>query len=147
MAQATASGSAARRTPAPTNLWALVERQAADRPHGLLAVDEQDRILPFGELPPPAERAAGRLRALGVDEGTPVSWQLPTRLESIVLVAALMRLGAVQNPCLPIYRERELRYILAAVAPRVFVVPGAWRGVNYPAMALGVLDELRASHG
>ena len=134
-------------TPAPGNLWALVEQQAADRPDGMLAVDEQDRVLTFGEFRTRAERAAAGLRALGVGDGIPVSWQLPTRLESIVLVGALARLGAVQNPCLPIYRERELRYILAAVAPRVFLVPGTWRGVDYPAMARAVLDELRASHG
>ena len=131
----------------PTNLWALVERQAADRPDHLLAVDERGRVLKFGELRTHAERAAAGLRALGVDEGTPVSWQLPTRLESIVLVGALSRLGAVQNPCLPIYRERELRSILAAVAPRVFLVTGPWRGVDYPKMARAVLDDLRATNG
>src|SRR4029079_548302 len=133
--------------PVPTNLWALVERQAADRPDGLLAVDEQGHTLTFGEFRTRAERVAAGLRALGVDQGTPVSWQLPTRVTSIVLVGALARLGAVQNPCLPIYRERALRSILPAVAPRVYAVTGPWRGVDYPAMARGVLEELRASHG
>jgi len=132
--------------PVPTNLWALVERQAADRPDGLLAIDEAGRTLTFGEFRTRAERVAAGLQAMGVGQQTPVSWQLPTRLTSIVLVGALARLGAVQNPCLPIYRERELRSILAAVTPRVFLVTGPWRGIDYPAMARGVLDELRASH-
>ena len=119
--------------PGLTNLWALVEQQAADRPDGLLAVDEAGHTLTFGEFRTRAERVAAGLHALGVGQGTPVSWQLPTRLTSIVLVGVLARLGAVQNPCLPIYRERELRSILAAVAPRVFLVTGPWRGIDYPA--------------
>ncbi len=45
-----------------------------------------------------AERAAAGLAELGVGEGTPVSWALPTWIESLVLVGALSRLGAVQNP-------------------------------------------------
>ncbi len=67
-----AEGATPAPTPAPTNLWALVERQAADRPDGVLAVDEQDRVLTFGEFRTQAERAAAGLRALGVDDGTPV---------------------------------------------------------------------------
>ena len=132
--------------PVPTNLWALVEQQAADRPGGLLAVDEAGHALTFGEFRTRAERVAAGLQALGVGQGTPVSWQLPTRLTSIVLVGALARLGAVQNPCLPIYRERELRSILGAVAPACSWSPAQWRGIDYPAMARAVLDELRASH-
>lgn len=125
----------------PTDLWSLVEAQSALRPDGVLAVDERDRVLTFADFRMRAERVAAGLTALGVGEGTPVSWQLPTRIESIVLVGALARLGAVQNPCLPIYRERELRYVLRAFRPRLFVVPGVWRGVDYTAMAHAVVDE------
>lgn len=132
-------------TSAPTGLWALVEHQGATRPDALLAMDEHEHTLTFGEFRDQSERVAAGLSALGVGPDVAVSWQMPTRLESIVLVGALARLGAVQNPCLPIYRERELRYILGAVQPRLFVVPGPWRGIDYPAMARGVLDELEAA--
>ena len=37
-----------------------------------------------------------------------MSWVLPSRFEAMVLAAALARLGAVQNPILPIYRTREV---------------------------------------
>jgi len=132
---------------APNDLWALVEAQAATRPNDLLAIDEHDRVITFGDLRARAERVAAGLAAMGVSEQTAVSWQLPTRLEAIVLVAALARLGAIQNPCLPIYRERELRYVLAAVRPRVFVVPGTWRGIDYASMARAVIDELASRDG
>ena len=42
----------------------------------------------------------------------------------MVLVGALARLGAVQNPCLPIYRERELRFVLGQVQPACSWSPG-----------------------
>lgn len=124
------------------DLWTLVEQQAALRPNGVLAVDERGRRLTFSELRRRAERVAAGLLGHGVREATPVSWQLPTRLEAMVLVAALARLGALQNPCLPIYRERELRFVLGEVGPRVLVIPGVWRGVDYPAMARAVVDDL-----
>jgi cyclohexanecarboxylate-CoA ligase len=47
----------------------------------------------------------------GVGAGTMVSWQLPTTLEAVVVMAALTRLGAVQNPIIPILREREVGFI------------------------------------
>lgn len=37
-----------------------------------------------------------------------VSWQLPTVLETMVVMAALTRLGAIQNPIVPALREREV---------------------------------------
>ena len=100
-------------TPAPSNLWALVEQQAADRPDGMLAVDEQDRVLTFGEFRTRAERAAAGLRALGVGDGIPVSWQLPTRLESIVLVGALAATRRGAEPVSP-----DLPRARAALHPR-----------------------------
>ena len=45
-------------------------------------------------------------------DGTVVSWMQPTTLEAMVLFGALRRLGAVQNPILPIYREREVGFIV-----------------------------------
>ena len=43
------------------------------------------------------------------------SWQLPTTLEALVLLVALARLGAVQNPLIPILREREVGFITSQV--------------------------------
>ncbi len=116
-------------------LWALIERRAGETPDALMAVDESGRRLTFGEYRRDAELAAAGLAALGVARGAAVSWQLPTWIESLLLVAALSRLGAVQNPVLPIYRDRELRFMTAQTGARLLVVPPAWRGFDYPAMA------------
>jgi acyl-CoA synthetase (AMP-forming)/AMP-acid ligase II len=98
-------------------LWQLIERRAQATPDALFAVDENDRELSFAEYRSRAERCAAGLAGRGVVEGTRVSWQLPTSLESMVLAAALARLGAVQNPILPIYREREVGMAFVVPAP------------------------------
>ncbi len=127
-----------------TTLWGLVEQRAEATPDRVLAVDERDRTLSFRELRDRAERVAAALAVEhDVGTGTPVAWQLPTRLSSMILVGALARLGAVQVPMLPIYREREVRFILAQVRPALVVVPTTWRGFGYRGLADQVIDDLR----
>jgi acyl-coenzyme A synthetase/AMP-(fatty) acid ligase len=48
---------------------------------------------------------------------------------------ALARLGAVQNPIIHIYREREVGFALRQTRARLFLTPGEWRGFDYTAMA------------
>ena len=81
-----------------SGLWELVEQRAALTPDARFAVDESDRELSFSAYRDAALRCAAGLARLGVAPGCAVSWMLPTWLESLVLVAALSRLGAVQNP-------------------------------------------------
>src|SRR5438105_5008722 len=94
------------------NLWELIERRAEASPDGQLAVDQTGRAVTFAEYRAACERAAAGLQDLGVGEGNVVSWQLPTWMESMVLVGALSRLSALQNPILPILRARAVRIIL-----------------------------------
>ncbi len=117
------------------SLWELIERRAAATPDAPLGIDEDGRTLTFGEYRAASERAAAGLSELGVGEGTPVSWQLPTWFESIVLVGALSRLGAVQNPILPIYREREVGFVTKQTGAQLLIVPSQWKGFDYEAMA------------
>jgi acyl-CoA synthetase (AMP-forming)/AMP-acid ligase II len=105
--------------------------------------DERDRRLSFGECRARAERIAAGLHALGIAADTPVTWQLPTRIESVLLSLALARLGAVQNPILPLYREREVGAVLRETRARWLAVPGSFRGFDHAAMA----RKLRADAG
>ena len=114
--------------------WALVERRARETPDALLALDEQGRTLSFGGLEQEALRVAAGLAALGVARDEVVSWMLPTRLSALVLMSALARLGAVQNPLVPIYREREMRFCTEQTGARWLLVPGSFRGVDFTAL-------------
>ncbi|MFF3487462.1 class I adenylate-forming enzyme family protein [Streptomyces sp. NPDC002701] len=119
---------------ASRTFWELVERRAAltpDRPVLL----QDDRTLTFEELRSGAERTAAGLHAMGVRPGTVVAWQLPTRIETVLLAMALTRIGAVQSPVIPFYRDREVAFALRASEAAFFAVPGRWRGFDHTAMA------------
>ncbi|MFF4118516.1 class I adenylate-forming enzyme family protein [Streptomyces sp. NPDC001714] len=115
-------------------LWDLVTRRAGltpDRPVFL----QGDRVLSFGGLHARAERVAAGLYGMGVRPGTVVAWQLPTRIETAVLSFALARLGAVQSPVIPFYRDREVGFALRESRAEFFAVPGVWRGFDHTEMA------------
>jgi cyclohexanecarboxylate-CoA ligase len=118
--------------------WELVERRAAMDPDRTMLIDEHDRTLTFGEFRDRAERVAAGLQALGVGEGTPFSWQLPTRIDTVVLSVALSRLGAVQNPIIHLYREREVGFALKQTGAEFFAIPGVFRGFDYRELAAQV---------
>src|SRR5262249_5409754 len=117
------------------SLWELIERRVAQTPDATMAVDEDGRTLTFREYHDAADRVAGGCAALGVGDGTPVSWVLPTWLESLVLVGALSRLGAVQNPIFPIYRHREIGFMTKQTGAKLLIVPSTWKGFDYEGMA------------
>ncbi len=123
------------------NLWELVELRAALTPQAPLMYDE-GRVTTCAELRVRAEEAAAGLHALGVGEGTAVSWQLPTWTEAAVLVLALARLGAVQNPMLPSYREREVGFIARQTNCELLIVPTEFRGFDHLALAQSVADGI-----
>ncbi|MGW1669405.1 class I adenylate-forming enzyme family protein [Streptomyces sp. NPDC002324] len=115
-------------------LWELLDRRAGltpDRPVLL----QDDRTLTFGELRARAERVAAGLYDRGVRPGTVVAWQLPTRIETVLLSFALARLGAVQSPVIPFYRDREVGFALRESKAEFFAVPGEWRGFDHTEMA------------
>ncbi len=118
-----------------STLWELVRLRADATPDAPMLFDEAGRRLTFGEFADRAERVAAGLAELGVGPGTPVTWQLPSRIETVVLSMALARLGAVQNPIIHIYREREVGFALRQTGAELFVVPGSWRGFDYLEMA------------
>ena len=117
------------------SLWQLIEARAGATPRAPFAVDEAGRALDFAGYRDAALRCAAGLAARGVAEGTCVSWQLPTTIDALVLAAALSRLGAVQNPILPIYREREVGFVVRQLRSRLLVVPGVLRGFDHAGMA------------
>ena len=121
------------------SLWQLITDRADLTPDAQAAVDERGATLTFAQLRDRAERvAAGLAEQHGVGEGTVVSWQLPTWIESFVLVGALARLQAVQNPILHIYREREVGFIIRQARSRLLIVPSTFRGFDFEAMARGL---------
>ncbi|HST38580.1 MAG TPA: AMP-binding protein [Conexibacter sp.] len=122
-------------------LDALVRDGAGAWPARVALIDGERRVA-YGELAGLVEQAAGALHALGVRRGDVVSFQLPNWLEAAVVHHATLRLGAVSNAIVPIYRAREVRFIARQSQAKVLVVPGSFRGFDHAAMAAGLRDEL-----
>ena len=118
----------------PPTFWELVVRAAEERPEAPVISDDHGRSLTRAQLRDAAEATAAALSARGVKCGTVVSWQLPTTIEAVVLLVALARIGAVQNPLIPILREREVSFITDQVGTELLVVPEEWRGFRHGAM-------------
>jgi acyl-CoA synthetase (AMP-forming)/AMP-acid ligase II len=126
-------------------VWELIERRADASPDRVMLFDG-DRETTFAEYRTMVERAAAGLHALGVGEGTNVSWQLPTWTESAALVGALCRLGAVQNPMLPIYRHKEVSFIARQTGCKLLITPSQWNKFDYAALAEQVAGENDGMH-
>ncbi|MER5938493.1 AMP-binding protein [Streptomyces sp. NPDC001928] len=115
-------------------LWDLLARRA-DRTPDRPVLLQDERSVSFGELRARAERVAAGLYDMGVRPGTVVAWQLPTRIETALLSFALARVGAVQSPVIPFYRDREVGFALRESKAEFFAVPGVWRGFDHTEMA------------
>jgi len=123
------------RTQLPPTFWDLVVRAVEERPEAPVVSDDHGRSLTRTQIYDAAEASAAALTARGVGMGTVVSWQLPTSIEAAVLLLALARIGAVQNPLIPILREREVAFITRQVGTEYLIVPEEWRGFRHGAMA------------
>lgn len=121
-------------------------RQALqDHPDKLAVVNDRASgvvKLTFAELEDRVARAAGGLRKLGVGKGDVVALQLPNWWEFVVGVLATQRLGAISNPLMPIFRERELRFMLGFARCKVFIVPEGFGTLDFVGTARTLRDEL-----
>src|SRR5262249_1516907 len=113
-------------------LWDLVTQAAAASPQRVMLADDHGRAVPTREVRDAAEQVAA---GMGLAAGAVVAWQLPTTIEGIVLLGALARIGAVQNPIIPILREHEVGLITRAVDTELFVTVESWRGFKHATMA------------
>ncbi len=123
-------------------IWDLVAARAAASPTQPMLFDQQGRALTFGEFKELCERVAAGLLAQGISSTTTVSWQLPTRIDAVVLSMALARLGVIQNPILHLYREREVGFALRQTGSSHFFTVGTFRGTDFLDVAAKATEGL-----
>ncbi len=123
---------------------------AAARDGSAVAVVEHNTMsgretrMSYAELAAHSRRIACALAALGVGRGDVVAVQLPNWWHYAAIYTACVRIGAVINPLMPIFRARELEFMLGFAGARVLVVPRTFRGFDYPAMAQQLAADLPA---
>lgn len=116
---------------------------AASQPDKLAIVDMLgQRKVNFGDFDRYANKAAHMLASLGVRAGDVVAVQMPNWIETVVIDLAVMKLGAVLNPMLPIYRAREVGHMLSVGRTRVIITPQVYRGFDYREMVAALRPTL-----
>ena len=116
----------------------FLDEHAAATPDKVAFVDSRRQVT-YGELKRLVDRVALGLVQRGIGTGDVISFQLPNWIEWVVVHYAASRIGAVSNPLVPIYREREVGFMVGLAKSRLLVVPREFRGFDYPAM----VDRLR----
>jgi acyl-CoA synthetase (AMP-forming)/AMP-acid ligase II len=126
-----------------TGLWTddpvgyLVSSQAARWPDRELFSFEGRRVS-YGDFDAWVSTVAADLAGAGVQRGDRVMVMMPNCLEALVLQVAAFRIGAVDMPVIPIYREHEIRQILADSRPAAVAVASEL-GPRRPAAELDIL--------
>ena len=86
--------------------------------------------------------AAQSLYGMGVRQGDVVSVQLPNWWEFVVITLACGRIGAVMNPLMHIFRERELTYMIGFAKSKVLFIPKKYRDFDFEKMVEGMRQDL-----
>lgn len=96
----------------------------------------------YRELSNIADRVAVGLTKLGVGKNDIVACQLPNWWQFTITYLACSRIGAVMNPLMHIFRERELSFMLKHGEAKVLIIPQTFRGFNYEQMVNGLKPTL-----
>ncbi len=96
----------------------------------------------YAELSKMADRIAIGLTKLGVGANDVVACQLPNWWQFTLTYLACSRIGAVMNPLMHIFRERELSFMLKHGEAKVFIIPKVFRGFDFEAMVNGLRPDL-----
>lgn len=96
----------------------------------------------YREMARMADRIAVGLSRLGVGRNDVVACQLPNWWQFTLTYLACSRIGAVMNPLMHIFRERELSFMLQHGEAKVLIAPRTFRGFDFEAMAAGLQPQL-----
>ncbi|WP_026380630.1 cyclohexanecarboxylate-CoA ligase [Afifella pfennigii] len=108
-----------------------------------VVVETGERIdLTYRELDALTRRIAVGLSRLGIGRNDVVACQLPNNWQFVATYLACARLGAVFNPLMHIFRERELLFMLRHGGAKAFVTPRLFRSFDHEEMAEGMRSEL-----
>ena len=142
--------------------------EAARRYPDRAALRFQNTLITFRQLKRQAERLAGKLRDMGVEDGDRVAVMLPNLPQTILVFWAILKAGGVVVMLNPLYMESELLTILNDARPRcmflldllwprvsilrdrlpveTFCITGVADSLSFPLNMLYRLKELRNSH-
>ena len=98
----------------------------------------------YASLATEGEALAVSLVELGLQPGDVVSFQTPNWIEAAVINLACAMAGFVLNPVVPIYRDAEVRQMLADCGAKAFFFAESFRGYDFAAMVERIRPDLPA---
>lgn len=124
-----------------------LDQWVATRPDdtAIIAFRDEDRTtthLTYRELNDRVAAIASTLADLGVRRGDVVSFQLPNWWEFVAVYLACVRVGAAANPLMPIFRHRELAFMLSLTGSKVFIAPEKFRGFDHASLARTLVRDI-----
>ena len=134
---------------ANTGTWAertigdLARDHAMRDPDAIVFLDDTARPT-YATLATQGQALAVALTDLGLQPGDVVSFQLPNWIEAAVVNLACAMAGFVVNPIVIIYRDAEVRQMLADCGAKALFVCDSFRGYDFAAMVARVRGDLPA---
>ncbi|MBY0099432.1 AMP-binding protein [Mesobacillus maritimus] len=123
------------------NIFTYLEEAYRSNPQRT-AVDDGSVSYSYEELYKKTIQLASYLKSIGIKKGDVISFQVPNWSETLVIHFASAFLGAVCNPIIPIYRKKEVKYILKQSKTKVFFMPYKFRKFNYLEMVRELKEDL-----
>jgi len=114
----------------------------AEADPGFIAFVEGEAQLSRAELVGDAEALAVALHERGLRPGDVVAFQVPNWREAAVINLAAALSGLIVNPIVPIYRDHEVRLMLADCRARAIFVAASFRNYDFGAMAARIRADL-----
>lgn len=134
---------------ANVDLYQLLEKAANENPDRLAVVSYKEETgeifkLTYRKLWEKVNRLAYGLRNIGIQPGDVVSVQLPNWWEFAVICFATLKIGAVINGLTPIYRHKEVSFIMSITESKLIFIPKTHRSFNHLEMMLELSPQLPA---
>ena len=124
-----------------TTLAQLAEARAVEKPQETAVLFDSGISLSYQDAWHQGRALANAIRELKVAPGATLSFQLPNTSESVLVAIAASICGLIINPIVPIYRGKELGFILADAKTEILFIPHRIRGFDFVEM----ITELKPS--
>lgn len=116
--------------------------KAQQTPDEIAIYLEDGEHIRYGSIFEEAMSLASALKTAGLKAGDVISFQLPNWREAVAVDIAASWLGLVVNPVIPIYRDRELAFLLADCRAKCLFIPGVYRRFDFPEMIQRLKPQL-----
>lgn len=118
--------------------WQLVNEAKNSKPTQAIARDWRGRRIDCQRFYQLINEAVAGLYRIGLRPGSKVVWSLPNAIETMVILAALDRLGVVQCPLPLTTGAEQLNSVCQQQQPEMLLLPSVWRDIDFSSIAADI---------